>query len=135
MNYNDVLQKALDFGKSKYPKSNNYRHAAFANSVSYLITGMSGGYGGPSIREHCVSWALAGDGFNESAETNIGTITVQYPDGRLPRAGEWEFEKACEFAENICYGSLPQMATKIAKQEHCFDDDPADVVEVNLRNV
>lgn len=123
----EVLQAALEWGKSRYPNASNYRHAAFANSVSYLVTGFSGGYGGPSIREHCVSYALVGDGYNLPVSTNLGTLNMSYPDGRIPAAGNWEFEQACKFAENIAYGQLPQIARRIASIEACFDDDPADL--------
>lgn len=130
MDYSKILEQAYAWGQKKHPESNKYRYAAFANSVAYLVTGGSSGYGGPSIREHCVSWALAGDGFNVPAQTNLGTLTMQIPDRRLPSAGEWEFEKACQFAEPICYGKLPAIASKIAQQEHCFDDEPADLAEL-----
>ena len=124
MNLENTLGNAFTWGQAKHPYSTNYRHAAFAKIVSYMVTGASGGYGGPSIREYAVSWALAGDGFNVPTE---GSLTMQFPDGRLPRAGEWEFEQACQFAEPICYGILPAIAKKIVEQEHCFDDDPQDL--------
>lgn len=132
-NYSEILEKALETGKQKHPDAPNQRHAAFANSVAYLVSGVSGGYGGPSVREHCVSWALAGDGYNITVQTNLGELTMQFPDGRLPSAGEWEFEKACRFAEPICYGNLPAMAEKVYKQEHCFDDDPTDLEVLKSR--
>lgn len=130
MDYTKILEKARKWGESKHPESSSHRHAAFANSVAYLVTGASGGYGGPSIREHAVSWALAGDGTNTPIDTNLGGLTIQVPDGRLPRAGEWSFERACQFAEPICYGQLPAIAARIQQEEHCFDDDPADLEEL-----
>lgn len=128
-----VLEQAMNWGKEKYPNASENHHAAFANSVQYLVDGVSGGYGGPSIREHAVSWSLAGDGSNISMQTNLGALTVQFPDGRLPMAGEWEFEKACEFAAPICFGQLPAIATRIYQEEYCFDDDPADIEEIKSR--
>lgn len=125
MDYTQILENAMAWGEQHHPDASGQRHCAFANSVSYLVTGGSGGYGGPSIREHCVTYALAGDGYNEGG--------LQFPDGRLPRAGDWEFEKACEFAEPICYGALPAMAAKIAQQEQCFGDDPEDIAELQRR--
>lgn len=122
----ELLAKAYSWGNQKHPAANNYRHAAFANSVAYLVTGASGGYGGPSIREHCVSWCLAGDGYN----TNFAGMTIQFPDDRIPRPGKWEFEQACEFAAPIVYGRLPAFAARVAANEHCFDDDPADLDEL-----
>lgn len=123
----EILEKAMQWGKQKHPAAPIQRHAAFANSVGYLVTGASGGYGGPSIREHCVSWSLAGDGYNVPTQVNLGELIVQFPDGRLPQAGRWTFDKACEFAEPICYGSLPAIAKKVSQVEHCFDDDPEDL--------
>lgn len=127
MEYTEVLSRALAWGKQRHPDAALQRHAAFANSVAYLVTGAAGGYGGPSIREHCVSWSLAGDGFNALADTSLGALTLQMPDGRLPRAGDWEFDRACAFAEPIVYGPLPAMAARIIEQEYCFDDDPEDI--------
>jgi hypothetical protein len=123
----DFLEKAKDWGEKNYPNKSNHRLAAFANSVQYLCTGFSGGYGGPSIREHAVSWALAGDGSNHQVESNLGKITIQFPDGRLPAAGEWGFKEACEFAAPICFGNLPAVAGRIYREESCFDDDPQDI--------
>jgi hypothetical protein len=132
MDYHNILEKAREWGCQKHPQANNYRHAAFANSVAYLVVGVSGGYGGPSIREHAVSYAIAGDGFNLPANTSMGTLTVQFPDGRLPSSGEWDFDSACLFAEPIVYGRLPASSRKIIQQEHCFNDDPADLEELRL---
>jgi hypothetical protein len=119
MDHPIALQQALEVGMRQHPNSNSHRHSAFANSVAYLVSGFSGGYGGPSIREHAVSWALTGDG------DRVGNI--QIPDGRIKRAGEWNFEEACSFAEPIVYGILPAIAAQIIKTEYCFDDDPEDI--------
>lgn len=122
MDRNQILEKAKKWGQKHHPRSPVQRHAAFANSVVYLVTGGSGGYGGPSIREHAVSWALAGDGFNST----LGP-TIQFPDGKIPRPGQWNFDQACEFADPIVYGPLPAIASRIVQQEYCFDDDPEDL--------
>lgn len=45
MEYEDILEQAMNWGKAQHPQSNQYRHAAFANSVAYLVSGASGGYG------------------------------------------------------------------------------------------
>jgi hypothetical protein len=73
---------------------------------------MSGGFGGHSIREHCVSWMCASNSEGRS----------------LP--GGWSFDLACTFAESICYGPLPAIAKKVFEVEFCFDDDPEDLIEV-----
>lgn len=122
MQVSQILARAKDWGQKKYPNAAVQRHAAFANSVCYLVTGLSGGYGGPSIREHAVSWSLIGDG----RRANIGKLTVLFPEG-LPMPGHWDFDRACQFAETIVYGQLPAIAKAIIEQEHCFDDDPEDL--------
>ena len=129
MDYGKILEKAMKEGQQRHPKASRYHQAAFANSVAYLVTGASGGYGGPSIREHAVSWALAGDGTNDTSQG----LTVQYPDGRVPRAGEWNFQQACDFADPICFGVLPATAERIYKDEPCFDDDPEDITTLKKR--
>lgn len=126
MKISQVLSKAKNWGQKKYPSAAMQRHAAFANSVCYLVTGLSGGYGGPSIREHAVSWSLISDG-SRITQTNLGNLTVLLPDGRLPMPGHWDFNRACQFAETIVYGQLPAIAKAIIEQEHCFDDDPEDL--------
>lgn len=128
-----VLYQAKAYGEQRHPDASNYKHCAFANSVIYLMTGASGGFGGPSLREHCVTWSLAGDGLNVPVNTSIGRLVIQSSDGRLPRAGskEWTFEKACEFAEPICYGILPAIAKKISYCEPHFNDDPEDLAALN----
>lgn len=126
----EVLTQALEWGKTHHPQAHSTRHAAFANSVAYLVTGANGGYGGPSIREHCVCYALVGDGDNVPTATNLGLMTMSLSDGRLPRAGTWDFAKACQFAEPICYGQLPALAAQVVASEYCFDDDPADLKQL-----
>lgn len=124
-NYSEILDRAFKWGQSRYPASSNYRHSALANSVAYLVTGGSGGYGGPSLREHLVSRALAGDGFVAGG--------LVFPDGRIARPGEWDFDRACLFAEPIVYGrQLPKNAALVAATEYCFDDDPEDLEELRL---
>lgn len=129
--YTIYLETALECGKNLHPSAPIQHHAAYANAIAYLMTGASGGYGGPSCREHAVSWAMSGtNGRQEQVETNIGTLTVQYPDGSLPPAGQWEFEKALKFAEPLCYGELTEIHYKCYKNEHCFDDAPEDIEQI-----
>jgi hypothetical protein len=131
VDYNEVLESALTHGKNLYPSAPLQHHAAFANSVAYLMTGASDGYGGPSCREHSVSWALSGVNGNQAqVETNLGTLTLQYPDGSLPSAGQWEYEKALSFAEPLCYGELTNLHYECYRHEHCFDDSPEDIEQI-----
>ena len=127
----EFLKKAMDWASINKPDASMSHKAAFANSVAYLCSGWSGGYGGPSLREHFCSWALAGDeGLNETASLNGLTITIQFPDGRLPRAGHWKFEEAVKFCDPLCFEPAEKYlktVLQISEREHCFDDDPEDI--------
>lgn len=129
--YTIVLGASLEYGKNLHPNAPIQHHAAYANSVAYLVTGASGGYGGPSCREHSVSWALSGaSGRQTQVETNLGVMTLQYPDGSLPPAGHWEYEKALDFANPLCYGELTKIHYECYRYEHCFDDAPEDIEQI-----
>lgn len=130
MKLEDILKRAMDWSQENKPESSEYHKAAFANSVSYLVTGYSGGFGGPSIREHICSHALVGDGYNMLQDTNLGQITVSYPDGRLPSPGEWSFDHAINFCSSICFGPLSKYAIKVVEMEYCFNDDPNDLKQL-----
>lgn len=129
--YQKCLSWARVWGEGEYAGASQYKYAAFANAVAYLCTGGSGGYGGPSVREHAVSWALSGpEGYQALAQTDLGQLVVQYPDGSLPEAGQWEFEAACQFAAPLVFGPLANLHRRIWQVEHCFDDDPADLEQL-----
>lgn len=104
--YDDVLGRAMRLGKERHPQAPHH-HAAFANSVAYLITGMSGGYGGPSMREH---WA-----------SRIGHST-----GLVSNC---TFEQATEAVDACCYGPLTAEVAQMLSMEHCFDDAPGEQEE------
>lgn len=94
--YNNVLEKALALRQELYPKAPAEHHGAFANSVAYLVTGWSGGYGGPSMREHY------------ACRQGVG--------------GKMSFDEAVAIAEPICYGPLTLEIAMMAVEEHCYDD-------------
>jgi len=122
MNYEQIWQQAYKYGESKYHTATNAKKHAFANSVAYLVTGASGG-AGPFLREHAVTWSLLGDGERKGI--------WHFPDGRIPSAGEWEFEKACQFAESICFSEkLPAICKVISQNEYYFDDDHNDLMQL-----
>jgi hypothetical protein len=127
----EFLKRAINWACANKPDSSMSHKAAFANSVAYLCSSWSGGYGGPSMREHLCSWALAGaEGLNETASLNGLAITIQFPDGRLPRAGHWDFQQAVKFCEPLCFEPAQRylkILLQISEREHCFDDDPADL--------
>lgn len=101
----DILQEARAWGERAYPQASDYRHAAFANSVQYAMTGASGGYGGPSLREHAVTKAVI-------------------DSGRMFT----DFDEACQFVAPIVYGPLTDLHRQIwdAQRSICFDNDPED---------
>lgn len=126
-----MLNEAMQWANENYLNAPIQHKAAFANSVAYLCTGFSGGFGGPSIREHLVSWSLAGISGNIEAVNFAGqALTTIYPDGSMARAGNWSFESAVAHCESICFGDISQhrdRAVQILEREHCFDDFPDDL--------
>ena len=66
------------------------------------MSGMSGGYGGPSMREH---WAGR----------------VAHSKGIVPNCS---FEQAVEAVEEVCYGPLTYEIALMLEMEYCFSDAP-----------
>lgn len=107
--YTDILERALQLAQEQYPQASPQKHAAFANSVAYLVTGANGGYGGPSVREHAASWRY----------TNR----------------QYSFEEAVKLllaADGPIFGPLTQLHRKLWQEEYCFDDDPQDIAELEV---
>ena len=122
-----VARQALDWAKEHYPDKSIYLQAAFANSVSYLVTGLSGGYGGPSLREHLVAWSL---GQTEAAALPDGTAVTVLVPGSLPPPGQWRFEEACRHAATYCFAPAEQHLETLLciwEREYTFDNDPEDL--------
>ncbi|MEI6478385.1 MAG: hypothetical protein WCO52_05365 [bacterium] len=72
-----------------------------------MVTGISGGYDGPSVREHAV--------------------------GRTYGARRFSFEEACELlisSDGLIFGPIRQIHRDVYEQEFCFDDDPLDIREL-----
>lgn len=127
-NHSTILEKAKKEGERRHPEAPINHHCAFANSVAYLVTGMSGGYGGPSIREHAVSHSMRGAfGKTAGVQANLGGLTMIFPDGTLPHPGAWEYEKALDWADSICYGEINYIHFNAWRTEYCFDDSPQDI--------
>ena len=108
--YTEVLERAMAWARENRPDASPHRHAAFANSVAYAVTGMSGGYGGPSMREHAASREVVNHGYNL--------------DHHL------DYEKAIEVLgreDGVIFGPLTDLHRACWECEHCFDDDPDDV--------
>jgi hypothetical protein len=126
-----IRQHAMQHAIAHHPAASLQHRVAFANSVAYLASGASGGFGGPSIREHLCSWSLAGIHGTIGA-INIGgqAMTCIKPDNSLPKAGDWSFEDAIAHCTPLCFGDIRQWrdrALQIQEREHCFDDDPDDL--------
>ena len=107
MEYDDVLTRAVKLGKERYPSAPAEHHATFANSVAYLVTGMSGGFGGPSMREHQAS-------------------RIGHSAGLVSNC---TFEQATEAVELCCFGPLTYEHACMLNVEHCFDDAPGEEAE------
>lgn len=104
MLYNEVLEKARGIVEKEKPEASAQKHAAFANSVAYLVTGASGGYGGPSVREHAAA--------------------------RL-RNRAYSFEEAVKELlddNGLIFGPIIDIHRQCWENEHCFNDDPEDIL-------
>jgi hypothetical protein len=125
----DIARRALIYAMGKYPNAHSSRHKSFSASVEELVTGDYKSDYGPTIRSHLVSWSLAGPKGTISATNTpeYGLITTLYPDGSLPRPGEWSYTEAIAHAEPIVFGVLGANAIKVIQQEGYFDDDPEDL--------
>ena len=111
MDYSKVLEDAKKFIDAAKPNASSQKRAAFANSVAYLVTRMSGGFGGPSVREHAASYEL-GD-------------------------REWSYGDAVaelQRDDGLIFGPLTPAHRTCFQNEHCFDDDPQDLAELNAHN-
>jgi hypothetical protein len=102
--YTTILERALVLGKERHPGAPSQHHAAFANSVAYAVTRMSGGYGGPSMREHWASRVVASTFGGQSCS----------------------FEQAAELLDECCYGELTLQHALMLDLEYCFDDAPGE---------
>ena len=122
---NQVLSKALAWARENYAQASTQHQAAFANSVSYLVTGFSGGYGGPSLREHLVSWSLG-----EVGSVSVGRVAMTTVRPTKPLPGEWQFEEAVAFAAPLCFRPAEAFGEKLLQiweREYCFDNDSEDL--------
>lgn len=108
MEHSDALQQTRQLVEERRPDASPQKKAAFANSVAYLVTGWSGGFGGPSVREHAAT-RLYGS--------------------RKP----YDFQEAVDLLldENgPIFGPLTSVHRACWREEHCFDDDPSDVEQL-----
>jgi hypothetical protein len=112
--YDVVLERARQLIEDKKPDASPQKKAAFANGVACLVTGWSGGYGGPSVREHAVNSVI----------------------NKLGIPGQISFEVAVEElikSDGVIFGPITDLHRMIWAEEHCSYDDPEDVVELEGR--
>jgi len=104
-----VLERAMRLVKERRPDASIQKKAAFANSVQYLVTGWSGGFGGPSVREHAASYLYGG------------------------KAGRYTFGEAADLLlrdDGQIFVPITDLHRSCCEDEYCFDDDPSDVEQL-----
>ena len=102
--HDEMLERAMKLGKEQHPDAPKQHHVAFANSVAALVTKLSGGYGGPSMREH---WAIRA-AYSSSVK-------------------KFDFDSATKAVEEACYGPLTINHALMLEEEACFDDPPEEI--------
>lgn len=110
MDHDAALTQARELVDAQRPEASVQKRAAFANSVATLVTGWSGGFGGPSVREHAAS--------------------------RMHGGMQHSFKEAVDLLLNESgpiFGPLNKVHEECWEEEFCFDDDPSDVVELVAR--
>lgn len=124
------LEQIRQWAKTHYPDASNHHISAFINCVTYLMTGASAGIGGPSMREHLVSWSLAGKHGQITTVPMLGTkVTALIKDGSIPDPGDWDLDAALSYCAPLVFGDVSQYRDRLQQirfQECCFDDDPSD---------
>jgi len=108
--YDQLLQQARALIEERKPDASAHRKAAFANSVASVVTGVSGGFGGPSVREHIADQLLGRRGLS--------------------------FDQAVEELlkeDGLIFGPLRQEHFDFWSEQGdiCFDDDPMDLAVLN----
>jgi hypothetical protein len=110
----ELIEHAQAWGRARHPNASQEKHAAFVNSVFYARSGATGPFGGPSLREHIA---------DQSAH--------KYP----VHWAEQPLETLLCFLEPLIYGPLTEehLHWWILHKDICFDDDPADLAELEVR--
>lgn len=112
--YMQVLECAMARARERYPQASPELRAAYANSVAYAVTGLSGGYGGPSAREYAAN----------QASRDYLAVTGR----RMSFA-----EAAEEFArpDGLIFGPLTDAHHWHWRNLPCSGDDPADAAALD----
>lgn len=111
MDFDEVLEQARQLVEQERPNASAQHKAAFCNSVAYLVTKRTGGFGGPSVRQHVVN------------RLYIGKPPMPFEEAsRLLLADD-----------GLIFGPLTSLHHQVWEQlsEICFDDDPQDVAELD----
>lgn len=109
MSSEEILEEALNIARTEKPSASVQKHAAFANSVLYLVLGISGGYGGPSVREHAACHKYTGEKYSLKEAISL----LLNDDGPI-------------------FGPITDLHRYCRKNEYCFDDDPEDAEELSF---
>lgn len=106
MDFDTILANARAYVEAAKPSASPQRKAAFANSVAYIVTGASGGFGGPTVREHVAGLMLGNRGltYDQVVAELIKEDGLIFGPLRKEHHAFWEEQ-----------GDI------------CFDDDPVDV--------
>jgi hypothetical protein len=115
--FGDVAQRALQVACACHPAAAPQRHAAFANAVADAVTGLSGGYGGPSVRELAARVVIAGARLDF-----VAAVTRLIGD------------------DGPIFGPLTDVHRQVWDERECRDEDPqrrrgADVLVATRRGV
>jgi len=102
-----VAEQAMDWIKQNRPEASPQHKAAFANAVTSKVTGFTGGFGGPSVREHAAARIRCGERMSFEEAVNL----LNADDGPV-------------------FGPITKLHRVMWRVEHCFDDDPADLQEL-----
>lgn len=105
----EVYEQAQAVAKERRPQASEYKVAAFARSVTTLVTGWVATTGGPSVRDHSAS--------------------VLYGD-----QGGYTFDEAVEILireDGLIFGPITDLHRQCWQEKYCFDDDPDDVRELS----
>ncbi|MFG1858942.1 hypothetical protein ACGFJT_44405 [Actinomadura geliboluensis] len=101
--HSSTLHKALELARKKYPNVAPELHTAFANTVAFAVTGVDGGFGPASCREHLASRKY----ILNQVTYEQATREMLDPEGPI-------------------FGPLTEAHREVFESESCHNDAPAD---------
>lgn len=105
-----VQDAAMHYAREHFPQAPAAHRAAFANSVCEAVTGWTGGWGGPSVREHAAAQIFAPG----------------------PRPTYEEAVEQLGDPNGLIFGPITDLHRAVWAEEHCFDDAEDDVAALVL---